>query len=168
VKRAWHRYGLACAGLCLAAGAARADFDDLLDVGAPGRWRALVGPLMVHWNPSPEHTYVWAVAVERQRDDQWLYGASYFSNSFGQPSGFLYFGKQYPDVFDVPKLYFQWSAGLLYGYKGRYQDKVPANYDGFSPGAVIGFGWQIDPTFAVQVNAVGTAGLMLQLSYEFR
>ena len=53
----------------------------MLDFGAPGYWRALVGQYTQHLNQKPEFEYVWAVAIERQRDDGWLYGASYFSNS---------------------------------------------------------------------------------------
>ena len=116
-------------------------------------------------NPKPEHEYVWALAIERQRDDQWLYGATYFSNSYGQLSGDLYLGKQYPDLFGMKKLYFQWTAGLLYGYKSPYQDQVPFNHNGFSPGLALSLSWQIDPSYAIQINRVGTSGLMLQLSY---
>jgi hypothetical protein len=65
-------------------------------------------------------------------------------------------------------LYWQWSAGLLYGYKGAYKDKVPLNYKAFSPGAVVSIGWQFDPQLSAQINAVGTAGLMLQFAYDFR
>jgi hypothetical protein len=154
--------------LCLPAATAQADLvDEMLDVDAPGYWRLVVGPYTQHLNPKPEHQYVWALAIERQRVDQWLYGASYFSNSYGQLSGYLYLGKQYPDLFDVQKLYFQWTAGLLYGYKSPYEDKVPFNYNGFSPGVVLSLGWQFDPTYAVQINRVGTAGFMLQLSYAW-
>jgi len=123
---------------------------------------------MVHFNPNLAHKPVWAVAIERQRDDHWLYGGSYFSNSFGQDSGYLYLGRQYPDLLDRPQLFFQWSAGLLYGYKGSFKDKVPLNYKAFSPGATASVGWQFDPQFAAQIALVGTAGLMLQLSHDFR
>lgn len=154
--------------LCLSAAPAQADLvEEMLDVDAPGRWRLAIGPYTQHLNPKPEHQYVWALAIERQRDDQWLYGASYFSNSYGQLSGYLYLGKQYADLFDVTKLYFQWTAGLLYGYKSPYQDQVPFNHNGFSPGLVLSLGWQFDPSYAMQINRVGTAGLMLQFSYAW-
>jgi len=143
---------------------------DALDIEAPGHVRLALTPGMVHWNRSPPEPYkhVWGVAVERQRDDGWLYGGSYFSNSFGQDSGYVYLGRQYPDLFDKPQLFWQWSAGLLYGYKGAYADRVPVNYKAFSPGLVVSLGWQFNPQFAALINVVGDAGLMLQLSYDWR
>lgn len=160
-------FALACVGV-LSAGPARADLAEVLEYDGPGHWRVIGSPLTLHWNPNPDHKYVWAVAVERQRANGWLYGASYFSNSFGQDSGYGYVGKRYQELWDRPQLYFQWTAGLLYGYKGLYKNKVPLNYKAFSPGAVLSIGWQFDPQLSFQINAVGTAGLMLQFSYDIR
>lgn len=164
-RGAW--FLLACVGV-LSAAPAQAQLDDMLNYEATGHWRIVGSPYTLHWNPSPEHQNVWAVAVERQRDDGWLYGASYFSNSFGQDSGYWYVGKRYLELWDRPELFWQWTVGLLYGYKGAYADKVPLNYKAFSPGAVVSIGWQFDPQLSAQINAVGTAGLMLQFSYDFR
>ena len=63
-------------------------------------------------------------------------------------------------------MYAEWTAGLLYGYKGEYKHKVPFNYNGFSPGVTVGIGWRFSPTVAGQVNLLGTAGLMLLFTYE--
>lgn len=147
---------------------ALAQDDSLLNLRAPGHWRVVASPYTLHFDPSDEHEYVWAVGVERQRDDGWLYGGVYFSNSFGQDSGYLYLGKRYYDLLDQPKLFFQWSAGLLYGYTDAYEDKVPLNYKGFSPGLVVSLGWQFDQQFGAQLNLLGNSGLMLQLSYDWR
>jgi hypothetical protein len=57
-----------------------------------------------------------------------------FSNSFGQPSAYAFAGQRYLDPFGFENWYLQWTAGLLYGYVGEYEDKVPLNYKGFSPG----------------------------------
>jgi hypothetical protein len=159
------RLGAIAALASVAAAHAAADADGLL---GPGHWRLVMSPGMVHANPSDEHEWVWAVGVERQRVDRWLFGASYFSNSFGQPSGYLYVGQRYEQLWQQPSLFFQWSAGLLYGYRGEYEGKVPFNMNGFSPGAVFSLGWQLDPRFSAQLNLLGDAGFMLQLSYDFR
>ena len=95
-------------------------------------------------------------------------GRNVFSNSFGQPSGYLYFGQHYADLFSVDKLFAQWTVGLLYGYKDPYEDKVPFNHNGFSPGAVLSVGWQFTREFSMQANLLGTAGMMLQMSIDFR
>lgn len=160
---------LLAACCCQAAVAEEADSPPWWDVTAPGYWRLAVSPFTQHLHHKPEYEYVWAVGIERQRPDKWMYGLSYINNSFGQPCGYLYVGQQYEDIFDVKKLFFQWTAGLLYGYKGPYQHRVPLNVDGFSPGAVISIGWRFDANLSAQLNKVGVSGpVMLQLSYEWR
>jgi hypothetical protein len=59
-------------------------------------------------------------------------------------------------------------VGVLYGYKPPYEDKVPYNYNGFSPGATISLGWQFTRQFSVQMDALGSAGMMFQASWNFR
>jgi hypothetical protein len=108
------------------------------------------------------------VGAERQSDNGWLYGGSFFSNSFGQPSAYAYVGQRYGGLLDQPPLYFQWSAGLLYGYVGQYKNKVPLNYHGFSPGAVVSLGWEFNRQYSVQANLLGDAAVMLQFSFDWR
>jgi len=131
-------------------------------------WRLVGSPYTFHFSSDPDHEPVYAIGLERQRSDKWLFGGTYFSNSFGQPSVYLYVGQRYGKLFDVDQLFAQWSAGLLYGYKEPYEDKVPLNYNGFSPGAVFSLGWQFTREFSVQANLLGTAALMIQLSIDFR
>jgi hypothetical protein len=142
--------------------------DDGPGLLGPGHWRALVSPFSAHFRYSEEHKYVWAIGMERQRDDNWLAGGSYFSNSFGQPSGYLYVGKRYPGLFGKPQLYGQWSAGLLYGYRGKFEDKVPLNHNGFSPGALLSLGWQFNKQASATLHMLGDAGLMVQLAWDFK
>lgn len=133
-----------------------------------GYWRVAVSPFSQHFRYSAEHRYVWAAGGEWQRSDDWLAGGSYFRNSFGQPSAYLYVGKRWPGLLGEPRLFAQASAGMLYGYRGKYESKVPLNYKGFSPGALIGLGWQFNPHFSVTGHMLGDAGLMIQLSYDLR
>ncbi|MCV2370657.1 ABC transporter ATP-binding protein [Roseateles oligotrophus] len=141
--------------------------DGMFDLAAPGHWRLAVSPYSYHFHYSEEHRYVWAIGGERQADNGWLWGGSYFSNSFGQPSGYVYLGKRYPGLLDQPQLFAQWSAGLLYGYKGQFQHKVPLNYRGYSPGLLLSLGWAFNQEMAVQANMLGNSGVMLQFSYDF-
>jgi hypothetical protein len=161
---------LAAACLCRAAIALPADGDEpWWDVTAPGHWRLAVSPFTQHFRHKPEYEYVWAVGLERQREDKWMYGVTYLDNSFGQPCGYVYAGQQYGNLFDVGELFFQWTAGLLYGYKGEYQHRVPLNYGGFAPIAIVSLGWRFDPNLSAQLNKAGITGpVMLQLSYEWR
>jgi hypothetical protein len=129
------------------------------------QWRIAVSPYTIHFRPSSEHQHVWAIGVERENARRWVLGAAYFRNSFGQPSGYVSIGQRYVGPGYLPELYFQWSAGLVYGYRGDYEFKVPLNNNGFSPGALISLGWVIDRQWSTQVNLLGDAGLMLQLNY---
>jgi len=131
-------------------------------------WRLVGSPYTFHFSSDPDHEAVYAIGLERQRSDKWFWGGTYFSNSFGQPSVYVYAGQRYGKLFDVDQLFAQWSAGLLYGYKYPYEDKVPLNYNGFSPGAVFSLGWQFTRDFSVQANLLGTEALMIQLSIDFR
>jgi hypothetical protein len=133
----------------------------------PAHWRLAVSPFSNHWRYSEEHEPVYAIGLERQYDDRWLLGGSYFSNSFGQPSAYAYLGRRSDGLFGEPSLYFQWSVGVMYGYVGKYQSKVPLNVNGFSPGALVSLGWQANRDWSFTVHALGDAGLMFQIAYDF-
>jgi hypothetical protein len=159
---------LACLGAGVAAAqAAPGDGSDRFF--GNGHWRVAVSPWSVHFAPSEEHKPVVALALEWQRDDDWLWGGSYFTNSFGQPSAYVYLGQRIGHLLEVqPQLFAQWSAGMMYGYRGEYQHKVPFNSNGFSPGLLLSLGWAFDERSSAQINLLGSAGLMLQISYELR
>lgn len=133
-----------------------------------GHWRAAISPYAPHIRPSPEHSDVWALALERQRSDHWLAGGSFFSNSFGQPSAYLYLGRRFPSLLGHPQLFGQISGGLMYGYRGQYQNKVPLNYNGFSPGGLASIGWQFNRQASLTAHAVGDAAVMFQFGWDFR
>lgn len=133
-----------------------------------GYWRLVVSPYTHHWRYSVEHKKVWAVGAERQLAGGWLVGGSYFNNSFGQPSSYVYLGRRHPGLLGVEPLYAQWSVGVLYGYVGKYKTKVPLNYAGFAPGAVISLGWQATREASAQFNLLGDAGVMFQFNYAWQ
>ena len=130
------------------------------------QWRAVLSPLTVHFSSSSDHKPVVLFGLERERPDGVVWGGAVFSNSFGQPSGYAFGGQRLYRWSPWEPMYAEWTAGVLYGYKGEYKHKVPFNYNGFSPGISLGIGWRYSPTIAGQVNLLGTAGLMFQLSYE--
>ena len=131
-------------------------------------WRLGMSPYTYHWSRDPDHRDVYMIGLERQNADKVVWGASYFRNSFGQPSGYLYGGKRYDSIFSFDKLFAQWTVGLLYGYKPPYDHKVPLNHNGYSPGAVLSLGWQFTPTYSAQVNVLGNSALMFQFSADFK
>ena len=133
-------------------------------------WRLMGSPYTLHYRKDEEgvHEYVYMVGLERQRSDGWVWGGVYFSNSFGQPSGYVYVGEKVIGFSRWDKLFFQWTAGLLYGYKDPYEHKVPFNVNGFSPGATVSLGWQFTRQFSMQAIALGTAGVMFQMAWDLR
>ncbi len=163
--------------LCVALGAghlpAAAQADKpaaAADSAAPSGdyWRLIGSPYTVHSATDPEHAAFYIIGLERQRSDGWVFGATYFSNSFGQPSTYWYVGEKVINFSRWDKLFFQWTAGIMYGYKHPYEDKVPFNVNGFSPGATVGLGWQFTREFSVQAIALGAAGMMFQFAIDLR
>ncbi len=128
-------------------------------------WYLGLSPVTHHYNPSNEHSPVWLVGVQRIRKSRDIAGIAYFSNSFQQPSVFVYpWGKIYRNFLGQPKVFAQWGAGLLYGYRDPYEDKVPFNHNGYSPGYIISVGYQFDNRIQTKLNLLGTAGIMFQVS----
>ena len=133
------------------------------------RFGLILSPFTHHFNHSDEHEHVWLVGLFRERADGAIAGAAFFNNSFGQPSVYLFpFGKIYRGIFNEPQLYAKVTAGLLYGYRGRYEDKVPFNSNGFSPGIVPALGWQHESGYQAQVNLLGNSAVMFQVSVPLR
>lgn len=155
---------MACILAC-AAGAAQS--DDEAPAIPYNHWRLVASPYTQHFKYSPDHRNVWALGIERQQEAGWLVGATYFRNSFGQPSSYLYAGRRHEDLFGHDQLFGQWSAGLLYGYRGKYLTKVPFNHNGYSPGLLFSLGWHFDPSFSVAVHLLGDSAVMLQLAYDW-
>jgi hypothetical protein len=133
------------------------------------RFGLSLSPYTYHFDPSDEHKDVWLIGFERERENSSLAGVNYFTNSFGQPSAYIFpWGKMYRNLFDQPRLYAKLTAGLLYGYRGKYEDKVPLNYNGFSPAIVPALGWETAGRFQSQINFLGFNGIMLQLTFPLR
>ena len=136
--------------------------------GAGDTWRVMASPYTLHYHYSEDHRHVYMLGLERQRADGYLAGASWFRNSFGQPSAYAYLGKRFNGFTSYEPLFAQLTGGILYGYKPPFENKVPLNYKGFSPGAVASVGWQFTPTLSAQLNFLGNSALMFQVSADFR
>ena len=128
-------------------------------------WDLIFSPYTYHYSYSPDHKPVVLLGLLKGLEGNWLIGGSAFSNSFGQPSVYLFGGQRYVSPFGFENWYLQWTAGLLYGYVGEYQDKVPLNYKGFSPGFVPGIGYQFSKRAYAELDLLGGAGLMFSLVF---
>jgi hypothetical protein len=130
------------------------------------RWRIAFSPYTLHFAYDSKHKPVVLLGAERESPNGVVWGGAVFSNSFGQPSAYLFGGQRLYHWSRWEPLYAEWTAGLIYGYTGEYQHKVPLNYKGFSPGLVAGVGWQFTQTLAGQVSLLGTSGLMFHVSVD--
>ncbi|TXT35306.1 MAG: hypothetical protein FD135_4988 [Comamonadaceae bacterium] len=125
-------------------------------------------PLTYHYSEDPNHKRVVMIGLEREHANRSLDGVAFFTNSFGQPTIYLYpWGRTYPSIAGVDKLSIKWTAGLLYGYRDPYENKVPLNFRGLSLALIPAVTYEFKPGWQAQVNILGTAGLMFQLNTLF-
>jgi hypothetical protein len=79
----------------------------------------------------------------------------------------VYAGQQYNELMGNPKLFVKVTAGILYGYVGKYQNKVPLNHNGFSPAIIPSIGYRLSEHDSLQVKVLGNAGLMFSYGRSF-
>ena len=127
----------------------------------------IVSPYAYHWSDSEAHRNVYLVGLETRRDDGRLLGLDLFRNSFGQPSAYAYYGKEWDNAFNHPELFFKLSGGVIYGYKGKYANKIPFNHHGFGLVVIPAAGWKFDSSNAVQVGMLGSAALIFTYNHGF-
>lgn len=116
-----------------------------------------------------KHSYVWLLQAEKALDERQIAGFAYFSNSFGQPSQYAYYGWRFRPFDSAPGLFFKLTAGVIHGYKFPYNKKIPFNNKhGWGVTAIPAVGYEFDRNWGAQVNMLGNAGLMFQLNYTVR
>jgi hypothetical protein len=124
-------------------------------------------PYSLHYSPSEEHKPSVAAGFRWALGGPGFGGGAFFTNSFGQPSAYAFYGQRYNGgVPAQPRFYVEWSLGLMYGYVRDRADEVPLNVRGFSPVFLLSPGWQLTPRSSVQLNLAGTAAIMLQFNHR--
>lgn len=121
----------------------------------------------LHYSHNPEHRPSIMGSLDRLVPGNGFCGMTLFTNSFGQPSTYIYVGQQWDKLLGNPNWYARLSGGLLYGYVGKYQNKVPYNYKGFSPGLIPSVGYRFNQQSSIQLMVLGTVGLMLAYGRNF-
>jgi hypothetical protein len=166
IRARWLGAGLVIAGLL---GVCSPALSEDAAPGKPSGGKLMVqyAPNTIHYNYSPDHAkQSWLVGAEYIWTNRWLVGFSYFNNSFDQKCQFIYGGriwKLYGE--ETRNLYFKIGAGALIGYREPYDNKIPLNDNGIGVGVIPGLGIQYD-RFNVQMNILGTAGLMFTVGYD--
>lgn len=155
-------FGLVVAQL---AGLAVAQQEPAADAGKGNMLRLQFSPYTHHYNFDAEHKDVVMIGVEREYPNAKLDGITLFRNSFGQESVYIYpWGGVHRSIGGIKPLSFKWTAGLIYGYVDSFENKVPLNYKGFSPGMIFGLAYEFKPGWSVQVNFLGKAAAMFEIS----
>ena len=103
------------------------------------------------------------------RDDiRWLAGGATFKNSYDQQTLYLYGGGRYDyHLSENTKAYAKLTAGLLYGYRGEYKDKIPLNNLGVAPVILPAFGVS-HRRMNLEVVPFAAAGMMVNAGFYFR
>lgn len=118
-----------------------------------------------HWSNDPDHNnHQELIGVERNYADRTLWGVSTFRNSFYQRSYYAYVGKTWE--MDNWPLYAKLSGGLIQGYKGDYQDKIPLNHLGVAPALIPSLGVHAGPV-STEVVLLGAAAMMVNVGVRF-
>ena len=119
-----------------------------------------------HFHPSDEHVnHSWLINPEYRFSDswldgQWIAGAAFFTNSFGQASQYVYGGLLWRPFVDTQPLYFKLTGGILHGYKAPYDEKIPFNKYGVAPAILPSMGYCYN-RYCSELIIFGTAGLMI-------
>ncbi len=125
------------------------------------------GPYVAHWVDNDGHNqWPHLVGVEWESGSHWLGGAAFFRNSYYQNAAYLYAGKRWFLDRVNPNLYVKLTAGVVYGYKDPYEDRLPVNDNGYGLGIVPALGYQLGRANA-QIVFLGTAGAAFTFGYDF-
>lgn len=133
----------------------------------PQKWDLTLSPYTYHWHYSAEHKNVFLGAMDRYVGGNRFCGLALFSNSFGQPSAYAYVGQRWDNLGGNPKLFAKVSAGLIWGYRGEYKDKIPFNNLGIAPAIIPSLGYAFNRQDSAQVVVLGNAGLLFAYGHSF-
>lgn len=124
-------------------------------------------PYIYHFSPRKDHNhYPNFVSVEWDSDRRFDLGAAYFSNSYDQPSAYLYASKRWDYGSTDQHFYSKVTAGTLLGYVGKHEDKIPVNWNGFGLGVIPAVGYQYRRV-STQIVFLGISALMFTAGYNF-
>ena len=140
---------------------------------APEPWRTdrfyfQTSVATVHFSSNPDHVNDQKLIYGEYRmpyywlGGQWLAGAAFFDNSFGQDSQFVFGGLLWRPIEKAQEFYIKVAAGILHGYRGEFRDKIPMNSSGIAPGIVPAVGYCYN-RFCGEMILFGGAGMMWTL-----
>ncbi len=117
-----------------------------------------------HFKKNPEHNNNQElIGLERHTENSYLIGGATFLHSYGERSYYGYAGKRFD--FEGTPFYGKLTAGLLYGYNGKYRNKIPLNRFGIAPAIIPSLGVKYRRVGA-EIVLLGTAATMINIGFE--
>ena len=111
---------------------------------------------------------MYLAALAKVDERGWMAGGAAFRNSFGQPCTYIFAGRKYVQPWGWDRVYWSWTAGIVYGYKPPYDDKVPIHFGDFSLGFIPTVGYQLTKNVSAELALIGTAGLMFNIALALK
>ena len=128
-------------------------------------WYVQTSVYTKHFSPDPEHNNNQdLIGLEYHDRSGWRVGGATFRNSFRQRSYYAYAGKRFDS--DTYPVYFKLTGGLLEGYHGEYQDKIPLNRFGVAPVIIPSVGAHYGPV-AAELVLLGFNAAMITTGLRF-
>jgi len=129
-------------------------------------WKLQTSLYTRHFKPDPRHNnHQKLIGIEAVFENDWLFGAAFFNNSFDQKTQFVYVGKSWP-ILSSKFWYFKLVGGFLHGYKEPYKDKIPLNQLGTAPAILPALGFRYKHVF-VETNLAGIAAVTVTAGIVF-
>ena len=130
-----------------------------------GFWYLQTSVYTRHFSPDSEHNNNQdLIGIERNETSGLVYGVATFRNSFSQRSFYTYAGKRFDS--DTYPVYLKLTGGLLEGYHGDYQDKIPLNRFGVAPVIIPSVGAYYGPV-AAELVLLGFNAAMITTGVRF-
>jgi len=129
-------------------------------------WRLRTSVYTKHWDPDPEHNnHPHSLNFEFKEASGWIYGVSFFDNSYDQFSQYVYAGREW-SIFNRDWAYWKLTGGLLHGYKEPYEDKIPLNGLGIAPAIVPTVGLKYKRVHT-EIQILGAAAITVTVGFSF-
>lgn len=129
------------------------------------RWLLQTSVFTTHYNPKPEHNnHQRLIGLEYTQSNDWILGGASFDNSFNQRSTYLYTGRQF-DLGRGP-LFAKVTGGVMHGYRGEYDDKIPLNRFGVAPAIIPSLGIE-GQVLSSELVFLGAAAAMVSVGIQF-
>lgn len=129
------------------------------------RWLLQTSVLTAHYNPDPDHNNRQELlGLEYTKDNGLLVGGARFVNSFSQKSAYIYTGRRF-SLGEGP-VFGKLTGGLLHGYRGSHEDKIPFNRFGVAPALIPSLGLQGE-MLSSELVFLGAAAIMVNVGIQF-